>query len=140
MNLAVALLQAAKPSGGIGGIAPVLMPDVPLTTVLLVALFNPAVIAVAFLMGRQLGARADQPAKLLVAAFAAALAGAVLLWIGAWVGIGWLATAGRAAGGIFIASAITGLGWAGLGYLSGRGRSGPSRLTRRTRGGTAGGT
>src|SRR5688572_25796553 len=54
----------------------------PLTLVLLAAV-NPAVIAVAFLMGR----RADQWQKLFVAAFAASLAGFILYWIGGQIGV-----------------------------------------------------
>ena len=46
------------------------------TTLVLIALLNPAVIIVAFLMGR----RADQWQKLPIVAFAAALAGFILYW------------------------------------------------------------
>jgi hypothetical protein len=126
MNFAAAFVQASKIGSGIGGIAPVLMPDVPLATVVLVALFNPAVVAVAFSMGRHLGARGDQAAKLIVAGFAGALAGAALLWVGTRLGFGGLATAGRAAGGIFAASCLTGLAWAALGYAFGRRGAGPA--------------
>ena len=52
-------------------------------TLLKIALFNPVVIVVAFLMGR----RADQWQKLIVAAFAASLAGYVLYWLVAAVGL-----------------------------------------------------
>jgi hypothetical protein len=100
-------------SGGIAGVKPAFLPDVPLATVLLFAAFNPATIAVAVWMGRQ----ADQAAKLLVAAFAAALAGALLLWLGTKLQLAVLATPGRAAAGIFVAGFICALGWAGLGYL-----------------------
>ena len=54
----------------------------PLTLVLLAAV-NPAVIAVAFLMGRN----ADQWQKLLIAAFAASVAGFALYWIGGQIGL-----------------------------------------------------
>ena len=51
-------------------------------TLFLIALLNPAVIAVAFIMGR----KADQWQKLPIAAFAASLAGFLLFWIVAAVG------------------------------------------------------
>jgi hypothetical protein len=56
---------------------------VDLWSVLLIALLNPVVPVVAFWMGRN----ADQAQKLLVAAFAAALAGAVLVYIVVWLGV-----------------------------------------------------
>jgi hypothetical protein len=56
---------------------------VDLWSVLLIALLNPVVPVVAFWMGRN----ADQAQKLLVAAFAAALAGAVLIYIVVWLGV-----------------------------------------------------
>lgn len=90
---------------------------VPLTDVGLYALLNPAHIAVSFWMGRQ----ADQPAKIGIAAFAGAIAGIVLLYLVALLGIFHAPTAARAGGGIFIASLITGLVYAGAGYLT-RGR------------------
>ena len=46
-------------------------------TLVLIALLNPVVIAVAFYMGRL----ADQSQKLIVAAFAASLAGFILYWL-----------------------------------------------------------
>lgn len=89
---------------------------VPLSSVLLVAALNPATIAVAFLMGR----KADQPQKLVVAALAAAVAGSALVWLLAETGITFFAKTGRAAGGILVAQAILGLGWAALGYATRR--------------------
>src|SRR5258705_10276604 len=59
------------------------MTPVDLRDVVLTALLNPAVIVVAFWMGRS----ADQWQKLPVAAFAAALAGFVVLFVGTLVGI-----------------------------------------------------
>jgi hypothetical protein len=99
LPLAPLFLQATKGSAGIGGIAPVLLPDVPLTSLLLIAALNPVTIAVAWMMGR----RADAPAKLLIAGFAASAAGAVLVWIGTLLRLGFLATPARAAGGMFVA-------------------------------------
>ena len=89
---------------------PGLAPYDPLA-VLLVALLNPAVIAVAIAMGR----RADQPQKLLVAGFAAACAGSLLVWLAADVrllparGIG-------GEGGVFMLQILLGTAWAALGY------------------------
>jgi hypothetical protein len=107
--LAMVVLQG---SAGIGGVAPVLLPDVPVSTVLAAAMLNPVTIVVAYLMG----GRADQRAKLLVAAFAAAVAGAALLWIGTLMRLPFLATAGRAAGGIFAVGLCFGLVVAAIGY------------------------
>ncbi len=100
-------------AGGPGGVAPVLLPDVPLATVLLFAAFNPITIAVAYALGR----KADQWAKILIAAFAGALAGAVALWLGTLLRIGALATPGRAAAGIFAAGIIFALIPAAIGYV-----------------------
>ena len=58
---------------------PGLQPFDPVSLVVIAAL-NPAVIAVAFLMGRA----ADEPQKIVVAAFVAALAGSALVWIAAY--------------------------------------------------------
>jgi hypothetical protein len=83
----------------------------PLTLVLLAAV-NPAVIAVAFLMGRN----ADQWQKLLIAAFAASVAGFALYWIGGQIGLFAIhAVGGEAA--IFMLQFAFGLAWAALGYL-----------------------
>ena len=59
------------------------VPPVDLAAVILTALLNPAVIVVAFWMGRS----ADQWQKLPVAAFAAALAGSLLLYVAARLGL-----------------------------------------------------
>jgi len=88
-------------------------PAVPvdLAAVILTALLNPAVIVVAFWLGRS----ADQRQKLPVAAFAAALAGSVLLYVVVRLGLTAAAQVGRAAAGVFIAQFVFGLGWAYLG-------------------------
>jgi hypothetical protein len=91
---------------------PALQPDVSLLTVLLLAALNPAVIAVGYLLGR----RADQAGKLLVAGFAASLAGFALLWLGAALRLGWLSDASRAAAGIFVAQILFGAIWAWIGF------------------------
>ena len=78
---------------------------------LLLALLNPAVVLVGFLMGRA----ADQPQKLLIAGFVAALAGAGLVWLAAYLkvvparGIG-------GEGGLFVMQIPIGMAWAALGY------------------------
>ena len=85
------------------------------TTLLLIALFNPVVIGVAFLMGRS----ADQWQKIIVAAFAAALAGFLLYWAVAEVGLMPIhALGGEAA--ILLMQFLFGLVWATLGYWTQR--------------------
>jgi len=79
---------------------------------LLIALLNPAVALVGFLMGRA----ADQPQKLVIAAFAAALAGAALVWLGAWLRVLPARGVGGEAG-LFVLQMVFGLGWAVLGYF-----------------------
>jgi hypothetical protein len=81
------------------------------TTVILVALLNPAVIAVAFLMGRA----ADQWQKILIAAFAASLAGFVLFWLVTYIGLVPVKGFGGEAG-IVLAQFLFGLVWAAIGY------------------------
>jgi len=81
--------------------------------VLLIAALNPVVAIVAFLMGRS----ADQRQKILVAAFAAALAGSALIWVAAFFkllpakGIG-----GET--GVFVLQIVFGLAWASIGYAT----------------------
>lgn len=121
MTIAAIFLQAKAPSTqGIGGVPPLLLADVPLWEVFAFGAFNPAVIAVAFLMGRQLGRSNDQKAKLGIAAFAGAVAGFALIWLGTRLSLGFLATPARASGGIFIASLLFGVVWAAIGYTAGR--------------------
>ena len=99
------------------------MTPVALKAVVLIALLNPAVIVVAFWMGRN----ADQWQKLPVAAFAAALAGSVLVYVAVQLGMAGVAGVGWAAAGIFTAQFLFGLVWACLGAYLGRrfGRRGP---------------
>ena len=91
---------------------PDLQPDVNLIELLAYAALNPATIAVAFLMGR----KADQLGKLLIAAFAGAVAGVVLLNILALLGVWDAPTVGRAAAGVMLASLLFGLVYAWAGY------------------------
>jgi hypothetical protein len=110
-------------TGGLGGVAPVLLPDVPVATVLLCAALNPVTLAVAYL----LGSKADQWAKILVAAFAGALAGAMALWIGTLLRIDALATPGRAAAGIFAVGIVFALIPAAIGYVRRTDKSTPNQ-------------
>jgi hypothetical protein len=81
-------------------------------TLLLIALLNPVVIVVAFLMGR----RADQWQKLIVAAFAASVAGVALYWLVAAVHLMPIhALGGEAA--LLLMQFLLGLVWAALGYF-----------------------
>ena len=92
-----------------------MLPPVDLKALLLIAILNPAVIAVALWMG----SRADEWQKVPIAAFAAALAGAALVYIATWLGLATLPSVGRAAAGVFIAQCIFGLVWASAGYWYG---------------------
>ncbi len=81
------------------------------TTVILIALLNPVVIVMAFAMGRM----ANQWQKLIVAAFAASLAGFVAVWIVTYVGL--LPAKGIGGEtGAFVAQFVFGLVWAWIGY------------------------
>ena len=79
--------------------------------VLLFSLLNPVVIAVAIYMGSS----ADQPQKIPIAGFAAALAGAVALYLVTYVRIVPARGIGNEAG-IFVLQFLLGIGWAALGY------------------------
>jgi hypothetical protein len=84
-------------------------------TLVLIAAVNPAVIAVAFWMGR----RADQWQKLIVAAFAASLSGFILYWLAAELGLLPIhALGGEAA--ILLMQVLLGLVWASLGHFTRR--------------------
>lgn len=110
------MLQATKGSAGIGGVAPVLLPDVSLLLVLAFAAFNPVTIAVALAMGR----RADALAKVPIAGFAASVAGSLLLWLGTLARFEFVATPARAAGGIFVAGFLIATVYAWLAYRTRR--------------------
>ena len=83
-----------------------------LKAVLYTALLNPVVVVVALWMG----SKANQWQKLPVAAFAAALAGWLVLYV--LVKLGWTAVAdvGRASAGVLVAQFFIGLVWASVGY------------------------
>ena len=84
-------------------------------TLILIALFNPAVIVVAVVMGR----RADQWQKLILAAFAASLAGFILYWIVTTVGFLPVHALGGEAG-IVLLQFLFGLVWAAIAYKTQR--------------------
>jgi len=92
------------------------MQPVDLKVVVLTALLNPAVIVVAFWMGRN----ADQWQKLPVAAFAAALVGSGFVYVAIWLGVSGIVGISRATAGVFVAEFIFGLVWAAAGYALGR--------------------
>ena len=85
---------------------------VDLRSVLLTALLNPVVVAVAFWMG----ATADQWQKLPLAAFAGALAGMAAVYVAIRLGGAGVAGTSRAAAGVFIAQFVVALIWAYAGY------------------------
>ena len=82
-------------------------------TLLLIALANPVVISVAYVMGRQ----CDQWQKLIIAGMAAALAGAAAIWIVTYLGI----LAPRPFGsdaGLFVLSFLYGTAIAAIAYAT----------------------
>jgi hypothetical protein len=89
---------------------------VDLKAVLLTALLNPVVVAVALWMG--IGA--DQWQKVPLAAFVAAIAGSAAVYVAVQLGVSGVAGVGRAAAGVFIAQFLIGLVWAAAGYRLGR--------------------
>lgn len=82
-------------------------------TLILIALLNPAVIIVAVVMGR----RADQWQKLIVAAFAASLAGFILYWVVTSVGLVPVRALGGEAG-IVLLQFLFGFIWAVVAYAT----------------------
>lgn len=86
---------------------------------LILALLNPVVIAVGFWLGRN----SDQWQKVLVAGFAAALAGAVAIWCAVLVGLVVAHGVGGEAG-LFVISIVVGTFWAAVGRLTARRSSG----------------
>jgi len=88
-------------------------PELSPLTLLLIALANPVVIVVAYIMGRH----CDQWQKLIVAGSAAALAGIAALWIVTFFGILQPRPFGSDSG-IFVFSIIYGTAIAAVGYLT----------------------
>lgn len=85
---------------------------VDLKLVVLIAALNPVVIAVAAWMGM----KASEAPKIVIAAFAAALAGVIPIWLLAEMRLEFIAKPARAAAGIFALQFLFGLVWAWLGY------------------------
>ena len=85
---------------------------VDLIVVLMIALLNPVVIAVAVWMGRS----CDQWQKVPLAAFAASAAGTAAVYVAARLGVPGVVRAMRAEAGIFIAQFLAGLAWAAAAY------------------------
>ena len=81
-------------------------------TVLTIGALNPVTIIVAFVMGRH----ADQPQKIVVAALAAAIAGFLLYWVAAFVGVIKVHALGGEAGMLAVQT-LAGLIWASVGYF-----------------------
>jgi hypothetical protein len=81
-----------------------------LKDVLLLALANPATIAVAYWLGR----RADQGAKIVVAGFIGGLAG--VAFAGLLMMLGIVAPKVRLLSGIFVAAGLAALVWASIGF------------------------
>ncbi|MBN9282487.1 MAG: hypothetical protein J0H37_09590 [Hyphomicrobium denitrificans] len=99
------------------------MPDfeqtVPLVEVLLYGILNPATIIVAFMLGQ----KANEKSKLLIAAFAGAIAGVAVLYVATLLRIWDAPTLGRSVAGVFIVSLVAGFVYAGVGYLTKRNRN-----------------
>ena len=83
-----------------------------LRSLVIYAAINPAVFAAGLYFGRQ----ADQWQKVPVAAFAAAIAGAIVVWLASRAGIGNFPRLGRAGAGFFVMHFMFGLIWAAIGY------------------------
>ncbi|MDX2257615.1 MAG: rhodanese-like domain-containing protein [Hyphomicrobiaceae bacterium] len=104
-------------------------------SILLIALLNPVVIAVAIAMGRQ----ADQWQKLIVAGFAAAFAGSLALYAATFAGL--VAVRGIGGeGGVFLLQAIFGTIWAWLAWRLGGPGAAPAGATSAGTGATSGET
>jgi hypothetical protein len=80
-------------------------------TLVLIALLNPVVVVVAVMMGRA----ADQWQKLIVAAFAASLAGVLGLYLAEAVGLVSVRAVGGE-GGLLVMQFFVGLAWSTLAY------------------------
>ncbi len=86
----------------------------------LYAILNPATL----IAGLYLGAKANQPQKIPVAAMMAGIAGMALVGLVGRMPLGFSLGHERAAGGMFIALLIVGLAWAAIGYFLVRPRLG----------------
>ncbi len=93
---------------------PDLQPDVNVLELIAYGALNPATIVTAFYVGRQ----ADEKPKILIAAFAGAIAGAVLLYFAALFRIWDAPMLGRASGGVLVAGLVAGLIYGWIGYAT----------------------
>lgn len=93
---------------------PDLQPDVNVLELIAYGALNPATIAAAFYVGRQ----ADEKPKILIAAFAGAIAGIVLLYFAALFGIWDAPMLGRASGGVLVAGLVAGVVYGWIGYAT----------------------
>jgi hypothetical protein len=91
---------------------PEIQSAVPLAEIALFALLNPATIGVSVWLGWM----ANEKSKVIIAAFAGAVAGVAVLYIAALLRVWDAPTLGRAAAGVFVASFVTGLAYARVGY------------------------
>ncbi len=85
-----------------------------LKDILLLAIMNPATLAAGFLIGR----RADQAQKIIVAGFAAGIAG--VLFAGLLMLTGFFPPKVRLLSGVFVASFLAGLVWGWIGFATRR--------------------
>lgn len=83
--------------------------------VVVLSVMNPGTLLAGYLIGK----RASEPQKIVVAAFAAGIAGVAFAWLLMMTGL--TAPKARLFSGIFIASCLLGAGWAWLGYSMARG-------------------
>ena len=95
---------------------PDLQADVNVLELVAYSALNPATIAVAFWMGR----KANEKPKILIAAFAGAMAGVALLYVAALLRIWDAPMLGRAGGGIFVSGLAAGIIYCWLGYATRR--------------------
>jgi hypothetical protein len=84
-------------------------------SLLFIALLNPVVALVGFLMGK----KADQPQKLIVAGFIASAAGSAAFWLVTWLRLMPVRGSGGEAG-LFVIQLVLGTIWAAIGYYLGR--------------------
>lgn len=93
---------------------PDFQPSVSLAEVFLFAALNPATVIISIWMGRN----ADQRAKILLAAFAGAVAAALLLNAAAFLRLSDAPNLARASAGVFAAALLFGLVYAGIGFAT----------------------
>lgn len=97
-------------------LTPNLQPDVDVRQLVEIAALNPVVIG----LGLYLGRRCDQAAKLIVAGFAAAIAGMAPLYLAGLLHVGMVAEVLRASAGILALQTVFGTIWATAAYVTKR--------------------